>query len=103
MKKLTILVVLIVVLLNAAIAFAGDGTQGRHNPAPTRTSAQTIHLMDDLTLGGGGRQEGPGPGGGDVSEDDLNAACPKGWIVTYDEDANGDPIQGSQNYACTDD
>jgi|GEM_PF-6262041 len=100
MKKFTILVVLIVLLLNAAIAFAGDGTQGRHNPAPTRTSAQTIHLMDDLTFGDGGRTEGPGPGGGDVSEDDLNAACPDGWVVIYDIDSSGNPVPGSQRYDC---
>jgi hypothetical protein len=99
MKKLTIVGILIVVLLNTALAFAEDGTR---TPTPTRSNAQMLQLNLALTIGDGGSAEGPGPGGGDVSEDDLNAACPHGWIVTYDEDSNGDPVPGSQQYSCLD-
>lgn len=97
MKKFTILAVLIVVLLNTALAFAGDG---QRNPAPTRLTAQASLNQLGLTLGDGGRTEGPGPGGGDVSEDDLNAACPDGWVVIYDVDSSGNPVPGSQRYDC---
>jgi hypothetical protein len=60
--------------------------------APTTVAAKSRASHSKITTGSQGQSAGPN-----------NTFCGKGDVfVIYDEDANGNPVPGTERYGCTD-
>jgi len=78
--------------------FAQDGRGGGDDGRDGRDENPQWEQLAEVTPG-----PGPGTQGPPLSDEELDLTCGAGgWLGTWLEDANGNPIDGTYEYYCLD-
>jgi hypothetical protein len=88
------LIVVIALATNSTAAFAATKQRVDTLDGLSRElAARATEKARSLKGGGGTPQAGP-------DDDEMDATCGGDWFITWDEDANGNPIMGTFHLHC---